>query len=56
MSIGPVSSASVAIAQPVPNVKAPGKSVAPPAPVTSAGTDADGDHDGSVGSKINVKA
>ena len=56
MTIGSIASASVANSPPVSTAKAPAKPAAAPVPVAPVATDADGDHDGSVGSKLNVKA
>ena len=56
MSIAPVSTASVSLPLPASNVKAPAKPVAAPALAAPAAMDSDGDHDGSVGTMINVKA
>ena len=51
-SIPPVAAA----ATPAVTTHKPAPSAASPAPVAQVSTDADGDHDGSVGSKVNVKA
>jgi len=56
MSISPIASTGVAMPPPAAVVKAPAKPVAAPVVAAPAATDADGDHDGTVGTMINVKA